>query len=154
MPLELQIIRASEFIRLGAHGQHDLAERTKRGDPFRWLAGFSGIKVDSGAELAFELSSVPRGRPTIAQPRKLSGLGLRTATQPSPARDGRKAACKEALPIRSSVPGGTWKGPLPPPTVETVGYSLSPSGLGATQSIENREESPFPPVESGKTTNQ
>jgi hypothetical protein len=25
MPLELQIIRASEFIRLGAHGQHDLA---------------------------------------------------------------------------------------------------------------------------------
>jgi hypothetical protein len=29
MPLELQVIRASEFIRLGAHGRHDLATSRK-----------------------------------------------------------------------------------------------------------------------------
>jgi len=85
-----------------------------------WLCNALGRYWIKREGAVFSAAKVPTGRPTIAQ-RFIAGINGHQI-RPSPV--GRKITCVK--PAHSFVPGGTCSWPTRNPSVETLGYGLSP----------------------------
>ena len=90
------------------------------------LADFSGAGPSPRpAASLFYTSSVPQGRSIIAH----RFNGGYEGPPPDPAPAGAKEGQNPADGVLSSLPGLVW-GAAPAPSDESLGYALSPSGLG------------------------
>src|SRR5882724_1266150 len=92
---------------------------------FRWNGAVPSAPTEGPKPLG-RRARVPQGRPKIAQ-RFIAGLRVGGPEVPQGRKNARWAETEAVIPV---VPPGLDRSWLPRPSDESLGYSLSPFGLG------------------------